>query len=89
MTLYGGTQLAENYTAIAAGIGQDLGEIGAISMDVTHAASRFVDDTEQGQSWRFLYSKTFDVSNTSLRIVGYRYSTEGFYTWMSGLPAGR
>lgn len=80
MTLYGGTQLAENYTAIAAGIGQDLGEIGAISMDVTHAASRFVDDTEQGQSWRFLYSKTFDVSNTSLRIVGYRYSTEGFYT---------
>lgn len=80
MTLYGGTQLADDYRAFAAGIGKDLGNIGAISMDITHAQSHFTDDDEQGQSWRFLYSKTFDVSNTSLRIVGYRYSTEGFYT---------
>ena len=80
MTLYGGTQLTEDYSAFAAGLGKDLGDIGAVSIDVTHADSRFSDDQTQGQSWRFLYSKTFDVSNTSLRIVGYRYSTEGFYT---------
>lgn len=80
MTLYGGTQMAEDYTAIAAGVGKDLGNLGAISLDMTHAESRFADDTERGQSWRFLYSRTFDVTNSSLRIVGYRYSTEGFYT---------
>lgn len=80
MTLYGGTQIAKDYAAVAAGVGKDLGEMGAISLDVTHARSRFFDDSEQGQSWRFLYSKTFETSNTNLRIVGYRYSTEGFYT---------
>ena len=38
------------------------------------------DDTETGQSYRFLYSKRFDDTDTSLRLVGYRYSTEGYYT---------
>ncbi|WP_246746560.1 fimbria/pilus outer membrane usher protein, partial [Salmonella enterica] len=55
--------------------------IGAVSFDVTHARSHFDDgDNESGQSWRFLYSKRFDDTDTSFRLVGYRYSTEGYYT---------
>ncbi len=55
--------------------------------DVTHARSQFdYDDNESGQSYRFLYSKRFEDTNTTFRLVGYRYSMEGFYTlneWVS------
>jgi len=81
ITLYGGTQIAEDYNSVAIGMGKDLGSIGAISVDVTHAHSHFDDsDDENGQSYRFLYSKRFDDTNTNFRLVGYRYSTEGYYT---------
>lgn len=81
LTLYGGTQVAEDYASAALGMGKDMGSIGAVSFDVTHARSHFDDgDNESGQSWRFLYSKRFDDTDTSFRLVGYRYSTEGYYT---------
>lgn len=54
---------------------------------MTHARSQFdYGDNESGQSYRFLYSKRFEDTNTTFRLVGYRYSTEGFYTlneWVS------
>ena len=81
VTLYGGVQAAEDYGSVALGIGKDLGALGAISFDVTHARSNFDhEDSESGQSYRFLYSKRFDDTDTSLRLVGYRYSTEGYYS---------
>ncbi|EFJ4768616.1 fimbrial biogenesis outer membrane usher protein [Escherichia coli] len=87
ITLYGGTQLANDYASAALGIGKDMGALGAISFDVTHARSQFdYDDNESGQSYRFLYSKRFEDTNTTFRLVGYRYSMEGFYTlneWVS------
>lgn len=80
-TLYGGVQAAEEYASAALGIGKDMGSIGAVSFDITHAQSRFDDgDEKNGQSWRFLYSKRFDDTGTAFRLVGYRYSTEGYYT---------
>ncbi|EOX7394072.1 fimbria/pilus outer membrane usher protein [Enterobacter quasiroggenkampii] len=82
VTLYGGIQAAEDYASGALGIGKDLGSIGAISVDITQARARFEDygDDETGQSYRFLYSKRFDETNTTFRLVGYRYSTQGYYT---------
>lgn len=81
VTLYGGVQFADNYTSTALGVGKDMGALGAISIDVTHAHSQFDDgESENGQSYRFLYSKRFDETNTNFRLVGYRYSTEGYYT---------
>lgn len=81
LTLYGGTQIAEDYTSAAFGMGKDMGAFGAISLDMTHARSHFDNgDDEKGQSYRFLYSKRFDDTNTNFRLVGYRYSTEGYYT---------
>jgi outer membrane usher protein len=80
-TAYGGTQLAERYTAVALGLGKNLGEWGAISMDVTHARSKLADDSEhQGQSLRFLYAKSLSDYGTNFQLLGYRYSTRGFYT---------
>ncbi|MCV5959063.1 fimbria/pilus outer membrane usher protein, partial [Escherichia coli] len=49
ITLYGGTQLANDYASAALGIGKDMGALGAISFDVTHARSQFdYGDNESG-----------------------------------------
>ena len=81
ITLYGGMQLADKYRAAAVGVGKDLGTFGALSVDVTQAKAQFYDsDESQGQSYRFLYSKRIDATDTNFRLVGYRYSTQGFYT---------
>lgn len=80
-TVYGGTQLAENYTSVALGLGKNLGDWGAVSLDITHAHSRLVDDsTHDGQSLRFLYAKSLNTYGTNFQLLGYRYSTKGFFT---------
>ena len=81
MTAYGGVLISNNYNAFALGIGKNFGYIGAISIDVTQAKSELNNDRDsQGQSYRFLYSKSFE-SGTDFRLAGYRYSTSGFYTF--------
>lgn len=81
LTVYGGAQLSDNYRGLAFGVGKNFGELGAISVDVTQANSTLADDsTHQGQSLRFLYAKTLNSFGTNFQLLGYRYSTEGFYT---------
>jgi P pilus assembly protein, porin PapC len=81
MTAYGGGQISDNYASAALGFGKDLGNFGAISADVTHARATFNDgEAKEGQSYRILYSKRFDETQTNFRLVGYRYSTQGYYT---------
>lgn len=53
-TLYGGTQFASDYRALALGTGANFGDWGAISVDLTQAYSTLADESEhQGQSLRF------------------------------------
>lgn len=74
-------QAAEKYGSAALGVGKELGALGAISFDVTHARAKFSHaDTETGQSYRFLYSKRFDDTDTSLRPGWLSLPTEGYYT---------
>ncbi|PRA44893.1 MULTISPECIES: fimbria/pilus outer membrane usher protein [Pseudomonas] len=79
-TLYGGLMASDFYRAGNAGIGKDLGAIGALSFDVTHSAAE-VDTSDasstQGMSYAIKYGKAFQ-SRTNLRFAGYRYSTEGY-----------
>lgn len=80
-TVYGGAILSEDYTALATGLGKNFGYIGAISVDVTQAKSTLADGrSDEGQSYRFLYSKSFN-GGTDFRLMGYKYSTSGFYTF--------
>lgn len=80
-TAYSGTQLAERYRAFVAGLGKNFGDWGAVSLDLTHAYSKLADDsTHQGQSLRFLYAKSLNQYGTNFQLLGYRYSTRGFYT---------
>lgn len=63
------------------GLGFNLGDFGAISFDVTQAKSTLADQSEhKGQSYRFLYAKTLNQLGTNFQLMGYRYSTSGFYT---------
>ncbi|MGB7801540.1 fimbria/pilus outer membrane usher protein [Buttiauxella sp.] len=80
-TVYGGLQEASKYQSIALGVGKNLGDIGAISTDVTQGWSTPKDGLKtDGQSWRVRYSKNFTDTGTNFAIAGYRYSTSGFYS---------
>lgn len=80
-TAYGGSQLSDDYAAFVLGGGVNMGNFGAISVDVTQAHSTLADDsTHDGQSVRFLYAKSLNDLGTNFQLLGYRYSTSGFYT---------
>jgi len=79
-TLYTGTQLADNYRSLLAGVGQGLGEWGSVSLDVTQAGSTLQDASKHsGHSLRAQYAKDIFQTGTTFTLAGYRYSTEGFY----------
>lgn len=80
-TFYTGLQAASNYQALAFGAGQNLGDIGAVSADVTAAWSKKKDeDKTSGQSWRIRYGKNILETGTNITVAGYRYSTSGYNT---------
>lgn len=80
-TVYGGALLSNDYRAFNIGSGKNLGELGAVSVDITQSNSTLPDKSQhQGQSLRFLYNKSLNAWGTNLQIVGYRYSTQGFFT---------
>ncbi|HBV4841647.1 TPA: fimbrial biogenesis outer membrane usher protein [Klebsiella aerogenes] len=80
LTLYGGFQEASKYQSLAAGLGKNMGDFGAVSVDATQAWSKPQDlPRTNGQSWRIRYSKNIVDTGTNFAIAGYRYSTSGYY----------
>lgn len=80
LTTYGGVLGSEGYDAVNLGLGVNTG-IGGMSMDVTSSRSRSEQGgKKRGQSVRFLYSKTLNQTDTTVTMVGYRYSTDGYRT---------
>lgn len=80
-TLYGGTQQAENYHSLVAGVGKNFGWLGALSLDATLAHSQPAHkESAQGHAWRLRYGKNFIDTGTSVALAGYRYATDGFYS---------
>lgn len=81
-TLFGGAQLADRYHAVNFGVGKNMGSFGAISLDATQADAILPDDSKrEGQSYRFLYNKSLSETGTNFQLIGYRYSTQGFFTF--------
>ena len=89
-TLFGGSIVSEQYKSALLGFAHDFAGFGAISLDVTHAIS---DDmgtdgkTLSGQSYRLRYSKSIDLTDTSFSLIGYRYSTSGYYSFNEAINA--
>ena len=89
-TLFGGTIVSEQYKSALLGFAHDFAGFGAISLDVTHAISDDMGSeakTLSGQSYRFRYSKSIDLTDTSFSLIGYRYSTSGYYSFNEALNA--
>lgn len=81
-TAYGGGQFASHYQSVALGVGKNLGELGAVSTDVTQSWAIMQDmPKDKGQSWRIRYSKNIVQTGTNFAIAGYRYSTDGYYSF--------
>lgn len=81
LTIFGGLQYTRKYQAAALGAGINMNYWGALSLDVTHADSILADETHhRGQSVRFVYSRGFESTGTTVQVAGYRYSTRGFFT---------
>jgi len=78
-TGYGGVQVAEDYQAANAGVGVNTG-VGAVSVDLTQSISTFRGQDRVGESLRVRYANTLDLTNTTLAVAGYRYSTEHYRT---------
>ncbi|MBJ9976668.1 fimbrial biogenesis outer membrane usher protein [Pseudomonas sp. S75] len=91
-TLYGGIQASEDYQAAVLGLATSLRYFGALSLDVTQAHSGAVglrQRSRDGQSYRVRYAKSFAPSSTNFSLVGYRYSTAGYYSLQEMLESQR
>lgn len=89
-TLFGGAIVSDQYKSSLLGFAHDFAGFGAISLDVTHAVSEGMgpeSKTLSGQSYRFRYSKTLDLTDTNFSLIGYRYSTNGYYSFNEALNA--
>lgn len=82
VTPYMGTLVAEDYYAVASGLAWSLGHFGSLSVDATYAQNTLSnDEKKQGVSLKFLYAKSLNQLGTNFRLVGYRYSTAGYYSF--------
>ncbi|MHA6205580.1 fimbria/pilus outer membrane usher protein [Dyella soli] len=78
VTANAGLRLASGYAAILAG-GVLTDQVGAFGLNVT-ASSATAEENQHKQGWRMegSYSRTFQPTDTTLSLAGYRYSTSGF-----------
>ncbi len=82
-TLYGGTQLANRYRAFNLGVGKKIWAISAPCRWMSPGPMPPYPTTAiiRGQSIRFLYNKSLSDVGTNIQLVGYRYSTKGYYSF--------
>lgn len=83
ITLYGGGLMAEDYTSLVAGSGVSLGNLGAISADVTTSSAKLQPQMgrQQGSSYRVRYAKSLLSTGTAVDLAAYRYSTRHYYSF--------
>lgn len=79
-SLYGGSQLNNEYQTAAIGIGRDLFMFGALSLDITQSSSHLRNKTLNGRSYRLNYSKSFDDLRTDITFAGYRFADRNYRT---------
>lgn len=73
-----GARVAEDYLAVLGG-GVLATPYGAFGLNTTFSSAT-VENDQRKQGWRvgLNYSRTFQPTNTTLTLAGYRYSTEGY-----------
>ena len=78
ITANSGLRIADQYQAIVFG-GVYSSSLGAFGLDTTYSRAELPEEGQlDGWMGRLSYSRTFQPTNTTLSIAGYRYSTEGY-----------
>ncbi|CQD42313.1 outer membrane usher protein [Yersinia mollaretii] len=88
-SLFGGGISGENeYQAASIGVGRDLMEFGAVSVDMTQSWANLPDQgTLSGGSYRVNYSKNFQETGSQVTFAGYRFSERNFMSMTEYLDA--
>nr|ALG88653.1 Outer membrane usher protein FimD precursor [Pectobacterium carotovorum] len=82
ITLYGGVLAANDYQALNMGTGISLGNIGALSADMTHSSAKIDGGAaKEGQSYRLRYSKSLISTGTSFDLTALRFSTRDYFSF--------
>ncbi len=81
ITAYGGIIAAQDYWSGISGIGFSMGDIGAISADITHAQATLDHQTHRAQAYRLRYAKNIAMTNTSIDLSGTHYTSKDYYTF--------
>lgn len=84
LTGYSGILGSDNYTSVLLG-GAFGFPIGAISLDITGAQTKYGDEKKQGVSYRATYSKKVSQTNTNFTLAAYRFSSSGYYSFDNAL----
>lgn len=80
LSVYGGFLVSQDYQAYTIGAGVNLGNIGAISTDITQASTQLIDKKRaKGRAYRIQYSKYIPNAGTSFSLASYRYSTKNYF----------
>lgn len=79
-TIYTGYQISDDYLSTGVGIGKDIGQYGALSIDMIQSYAKIKNKYYNGNSYRALYAKSFNDTGTNIQLTGYRYSTSEYYT---------
>ncbi|WP_300002705.1 fimbria/pilus outer membrane usher protein [uncultured Cedecea sp.] len=80
VSAYGGlfSTIGSQYKAYSLGLGTNMGELGALSFDVTQSRSHIKSTPpRRGESYRLSYAKRFSDSSR-LNLTGYQFSNEGY-----------
>ncbi|MCX7207065.1 MAG: fimbria/pilus outer membrane usher protein [Proteobacteria bacterium] len=89
-SLFGGSIFSEKYNAVALGLGRDLYQLGALSLDITRSAANLANENDrQGFSYRLNYSKRFDEIDGDIAFAGYRFSQREFMSMNEFLEANK
>lgn len=85
VTLFGGSQVAENYHAANAGMGSMIGDLGSVSLDTTFADSELTGNhTARGQAFRLQYAKSVAATGSTLSLAGIRYRGDFYHFGEAG-----
>ncbi len=85
LTGYTGGIASDNYYSVLLGGGFNL-PIGAVSIDMSHAQSRFDHNASlTGQSYKVSYSRYFTQTSTNFSLAAYRYSTKDYLTFSDSI----
>lgn len=81
ITVFGETLQAEKYQSAGIGSTLSLGQVGAVSADVSVSRAEKYDALHTGQSYGLKYSKSQVETGTTVTLATYRYSTKDFYSF--------